>query len=229
MPILERVDMYDWPNVKSIISLNCLVHLTKLRIEDCESLESFPDNLISLKKLKILNCPSMDASIPSWVWPPNLLKLKVGKLKKPVSEWGPRKFPTSLVKLELYGGGEDGVCSSSHFSHLLPSSLTYLTIHEFEKLESFSTGLQHLTSLQRLQFYKCRNLKKVSSHPQCLTSVQRLTFFECPKMMDLPEMLLPSLLSLYISGNCPEGLKERCSKNGSYWPLIYHIPFIRIM
>ncbi|KAJ0717039.1 putative P-loop containing nucleoside triphosphate hydrolase, leucine-rich repeat domain superfamily [Helianthus annuus] len=228
MPMLESVWISDWPNLKSIIELNRLVHLTELIIEDCENLESFPDtltslkklvihhcpklevsflgdNLTSLKELSIRNCPRMDACLPGWVWPPNLQFLTIEKLKKPFSEWGPQKFPTSLVKLELYGGGEDGVfISCSQISQILPSTLTSLEIDGFENLESVSMGLQHLTSLQHL------------------------TFSFCPKMMDLPEMLLPSLLSLNIWGDCPEGLKERCSKNGGYWPLISHIPCIHI-
>ncbi|KAJ0851169.1 putative P-loop containing nucleoside triphosphate hydrolase, leucine-rich repeat domain superfamily [Helianthus annuus] len=228
MPMLEYVWIRDWPNLKSMIELNCLVHLTELIIRNCENLESFPDtltslkklnitncpklevsffgeNLTSLKQLEIRNCPRMDASLPGWVWPPTLQFLTIEKLKKPFSEWGPQSFPTSLVALELYGGGEDGAGSCSQISHLLPSSLTSLQITEFKNLESVSMGLQHLTSLHHL------------------------TFLNCPKMMDLPEMLLPSLLRLCILGDCPEGLKERCSKKGSYWPLISHIPFIHII
>ncbi|KAJ0860208.1 putative P-loop containing nucleoside triphosphate hydrolase, leucine-rich repeat domain superfamily [Helianthus annuus] len=252
MSMLEFVRIKDWPNLKSIIELNCLVHLTELIIYNCENLESFPDTLTSLKKLEItncpklevsfpgenftslkqlqiVNCPRMDASLPGWVWPPKLRSLEIGKLKKPFSEWGPQNFPTSLVELSLYGGGEDGVSSCSEFSHILPSSLTSLEIHRFKNLESVSMGLQHL---QLLAFFNCPNLKKVCSHPQHLTSLHHLSFFKCPNMMDLPEMLLPSLLSLYIwFGDCPGGgggLKERCSKKGSYWPLISHIPFISI-
>ncbi|KAJ0859653.1 putative P-loop containing nucleoside triphosphate hydrolase, leucine-rich repeat domain superfamily [Helianthus annuus] len=265
MPMLEHVSISNWPDLKSITELNCLVHLTELIIYNCENLESFPDTLTSLKKLEIRNCPKldvsslgdnlislerleisncpkldvsslgdnmtslkelsirecprMDASLPAWVWPPNLQILKINKLKKPFFEWGPQNFPTSLVELRLYGGGEEGARSCNQFSHNLPSSLTCLKINEFEKLESFSVGLQHL---QRLSFEHCPNLKKVSSHPQLLTSLHHLSFGDCPKMKDLPEMLLPSLLSLSILGDCP--LEERCCKNGSYWPLISHIP-----
>ncbi|KAJ0860315.1 putative leucine-rich repeat domain superfamily [Helianthus annuus] len=251
MPMLEYVWISGWRNLKSIIELNCLVHLTELMIHNCENLESFPDTLTSLKKLvirncpklevsflgdnlpslkelSIRNCPRMDACLPGWVWPPTLQFLEIGELKKPFSEWGPQSFPTSLVNLELYGGGEDGVSGCSQFSHILPSSLTSLQIGGFKNLESFSMGLHHLTSLQSLSFFNCRNLKKVSSHPQHLTSLHHLSFHRCPKMMDLPEMLLPSLLSLNIRFNCPV-LEERCSKKGSYWPLISHIPCIHIL
>ncbi|KAF5775106.1 putative 17-beta-estradiol 17-dehydrogenase [Helianthus annuus] len=190
----------------------------------------------------------MDACFPRGIWPPNLCSLRIGKLKKPILEWGPQNFPISLVELSLYGG-EDGVSSCSELSLLLPSSLTSLQISGFEKLESVSMGLQHLTSLQHLNFWNCPNLKKVSdlqhltslqdlsfincpslkelSHPQPHTSLQQLSFDRCPNMMDLPEMILPSLFRLEIGGNCPK-LKERWSKSGSHWPLISHIPCIYI-
>ncbi|KAJ0680589.1 putative P-loop containing nucleoside triphosphate hydrolase, leucine-rich repeat domain superfamily [Helianthus annuus] len=223
MPMLEHVHISDWPNLKLVNELICSVHLTELIIEDCESLESFPDNLTSLKKLvlrncpklavsflrdnltsleevEIRNCPRIDPSFPGGIWPPNLRSLTIGMLKKPFSEWGSQNFPTSLVDLWLWG--EDGVTSCSQISHLLPSSLTSLYIIEFKNLESVSMGIQHLASLQFLYFQ------------------------DCTSMMDLPEMSLPSLLTLII-GNCPN-LKERYSKGGRYWSLISHIPYIDI-
>ncbi|KAJ0483200.1 putative leucine-rich repeat domain superfamily [Helianthus annuus] len=225
MLMLDHVTITGWANLKSITGLNYLVHLMSLSIGTCENLESFPDNelssLTSLMSLGIWSCPCMDASFPRGIWPPNLRSLTIGKLKKPISEWGSQDFPTSLVQLYLYG--DDGVSSCSQFSHILPLSLTSLRIHEFEKLESFSTGLQHLTSLQHLYFDDCPELNKLF-HPQHLTALQHLSFDNCPNMMDLPEALLPSLLSLQIA-ECPD-LKERCSKRGCYWPLISHIPFV---
>ncbi|KAM0017243.1 putative P-loop containing nucleoside triphosphate hydrolase, leucine-rich repeat domain superfamily [Helianthus debilis subsp. tardiflorus] len=149
--MLEDVWISEWPNLKSIIKLNYFDHLTALKIEHCESLESLPDTLTSLEFLEIRNCPSMDVSFHAWVWPPKLQFLKVGKLKKPISEWGTQTFPTSLVNLWLFG--DDGVSSCSQFSHLLPSSLTSLHIFGFKQLESVSMGLQHLTSLQDLFFF----------------------------------------------------------------------------
>ncbi|KAD6453267.1 hypothetical protein E3N88_07972 [Mikania micrantha] len=228
MPMpLEYVSIIVWPNLKSIINLKCLDHLTRMEIIFCEGLESLPDNefpnLTSLKHLLIRDCPRMDGCFPRGFWPPNLQRLDIGRLKKPISEWGSQNFPTSLVELRLYDGGEDGVSSCSQFSNLLPSSLTSLEIVDFEILESLSMGLQHL---QRLYFENCPNLHKLS-HPQCLTnSLQHLTFNNCPNMKDLPEQLLPFLLSLNIFHN--PGLKETYIKGGSYWPLISHIPRIEI-
>ncbi|KAJ0717423.1 putative P-loop containing nucleoside triphosphate hydrolase, leucine-rich repeat domain superfamily [Helianthus annuus] len=250
MPMLQVINIRGWKNLKSISQLSNSIHLTRLIIQGCESIESFPNlhlpnlthlyvescknmkafgdlqlpnliswriiycenlesfpdlqlsNLTMLKEMDIRSCPMIDASFPRGLWPPNLCSLRIGGSKKPISEWGYQNFPASLVELSLYD--EPDVRNFSQLSHLFPSSLTSLDISGFDNLESLSTGLQHLTSLQHL------------------------TFHSCPKLNDLPEMLLPSLLSLTIKYNCPK-LKERCSGRGShYWPLISHIPYIEI-
>nr|XP_043628361.1 putative disease resistance RPP13-like protein 1 [Erigeron canadensis] len=211
MPILEDLRIHNMPLLKFIIELNCFIRLTTLVIYDCSSLESFPDHqllgLVSLKSMYITDCLRLDASFPRGLWPPKLCQLTIGRLKKSILEWGPQNFPLSLVDLSLFGGSssddQEDVIDFSQLSHLFPSSLAHLEISDFEKLETVSRGLQHLTSLQRLSFYTCPNIK------------------------DLPEMLFPSLLSLRIC-DCPY-LKERCSRNGSYWPLISHIPSIGIL
>ncbi|KAF5775810.1 putative virus X resistance protein-like, coiled-coil [Helianthus annuus] len=203
LPELLNLTSLSVSNCDSMESLPELSNLTFLSIEDCERLVSLPElkNLALLKDLKIKRCPGVDVSIHCVHWPPKLCSLELEGLKKPILEWGDLNFPTSLVDLTLYG--EPHVSDFSQLSHLFPSSLTSLHILNFDNLESHSTGLQHLTSLQHLAIYRCR------------------------KVNDLPETLLPSLLSLIID-ECPK-LKERCSGRGShYWPHISHIPCIYI-
>ncbi|KAJ0483676.1 putative P-loop containing nucleoside triphosphate hydrolase, leucine-rich repeat domain superfamily [Helianthus annuus] len=205
LPNLTHLDIESCKNMKAFGDLQ-LPNLISWRISYCENLESFPDlqlsNLTMLKYMGISSCPMIEASFPRGLWPPNLCYLKIGGLKKPISEWGNQNFPASLVELRLWD--EPDVRNFSQLSHLFPSSLTSLYIEEFDKLESLSTGLQHLTSLQHLNISNC------------------------PKVNDLPETLLPSLLSLIINGDCPK-LKERCEGRGShYWPRISHIPKIEI-
>ncbi|KAJ0717100.1 putative P-loop containing nucleoside triphosphate hydrolase, leucine-rich repeat domain superfamily [Helianthus annuus] len=208
MPMLQTVALHSWPNLTKITELSQLIHLTYLRIVGCPNMESFPDhelpNLTSLTHLVIRHCPSTNDSFPCGNWPPNLQILSIGRLKKPILEWGPQNFPTSLVRLVLYCGEseEDDASRCSQLSHLLPSSLTSLRISRFKKLKSVSVGVQHLTSLQRLSLWNC------------------------PKMKYLPDILLPSLLSLSIM-YCPK-LEGRCSRRGSYWSRISHIPRITI-
>ncbi|KAF5775750.1 putative P-loop containing nucleoside triphosphate hydrolase, leucine-rich repeat domain superfamily [Helianthus annuus] len=204
LPNLTEVHIESCKNMKAFGDLQ-LPNLISWMIWDCENLESFPDlqlsNLTMLKAMWISNCPMIDASFPRGLWPPNLCSLETGGLKKPISEWGNQNFPASLVYLRLHN--ERDVKNFSQLSHLFPSSLKSLSIWEFDNLESISTGLQYLTSLQHLYIGSC------------------------PKLNDLPETLLPSLLSLSTL-ICPK-LKERCEGRGShYWPRISHIPCIEI-
>ncbi|KAJ0851532.1 putative leucine-rich repeat domain superfamily [Helianthus annuus] len=204
LPELSNLTSLSVSDCKSLESLPELSNLTFLSISNCERLVSLPElkNLALLKDLKIRRCPGIDVSIHGGRWPPKLCSLKLEGLKKPISEWGDQNFPASLVELYLYD--EPDVRNFSQLSHLFPSSLTSLVISTFDNLESLSTGLQRLTSLQHL------------------------IIASCPKVNDLPETLLPSLLSLSIYGDCPK-LKERCEGRGShYWPRISHIPKIEI-
>ncbi|KAL4567589.1 hypothetical protein LXL04_023177 [Taraxacum kok-saghyz] len=196
---VESLEIYDWRNLKSITELSSYNNLTVFSIQNCPYMESFPDHelpkLTVLTNLRITKCENMD--------PPKLNYLQIGGLKKPISEWGPQNFPTSLVDICLVGGPSEDVRNFSQLSHLLPSSLTSLRIYEFEKVESVSIGLQHLTSLHCLEIYNC------------------------PKTRDLPEKLLPSLLRLEIY-ECPK-LKGKIVKGGSYWPLVSRIPHTDIL
>ncbi|KAJ9547338.1 hypothetical protein OSB04_019881 [Centaurea solstitialis] len=206
MAMLQVLHIHDWPNLKSVNNLSHFINLNSLTIRDCQSMASFSDSeltkLTLLKRLTIESCPGMDASFPRGHWPPNLCYLRIGNLKNPISEWCPQNFPISLVELSLIGGSSDDMSNWSQLSHLLPSSLTRLRIEGFEKLESLSEGLQHLTSLQHLEI------------------------ISCPMMKYLPEMLFPLFLS-FIVWACPN-LQEMCMKGGSYWHQISHIPLVQI-
>ncbi|KAI7731789.1 hypothetical protein M8C21_009184, partial [Ambrosia artemisiifolia] len=244
--VLESIRIRDWADLKSLMQFGNFIYLTQLHLEHCPSLESFPDipmpvltnltirkcermkslsahqlrNLTQLKCLKIKYCPSIDASSHGGVWPPNLSSLRLRRLKKPMSEWGPQSFPSSLVELKLYD--EPDLRNFSQW--IFPSSLTKLKIVKFEKLESLSMGLQHLTSLQHLFIDDCPKMKDLPKH---LTSLQYLIIDRCPMMNDLPKHMLPSLLRLYIDG-CPKLCKRYEGRGSHHYPLFSHIPRIYI-
>ncbi|KAJ0717377.1 putative virus X resistance protein-like, coiled-coil [Helianthus annuus] len=150
LPELLNLTSLSDSDCKRLVSLPELSNLTFLSISDCKRLVSLPElkNLALLKDLKIRRCPGIDVSIHGGRWPPKLCSLVLQRLKKPISEWGDLNFPPSLVHLTLYG--EPHVRNFTQLSHLFPSSLTSLEITCIDNLESLSTGLQHLTSLQHL-------------------------------------------------------------------------------
>ncbi|PWA42567.1 hypothetical protein CTI12_AA543540 [Artemisia annua] len=166
---IQELSMYGCDSIASVSFPTGGHKLKSLKIYGCELLEneSFPaaelPNLTSLTHLEIIYCKSMDVD-SFGVWPPKLGFLTIGGLKKPISKFGPQNFPPSLVHLTLVGESaeEDDVTNGSRLLHMLPSSLTKLHLYKFEKLETVSKGLQHLTSLQHLSIFSCqKNSKKM--------------------------------------------------------------------
>ncbi|XP_052621236.1 putative disease resistance protein At3g14460 [Lactuca sativa] len=179
------------------ISSDCVFCLTSLDIRNCKNLKSFPyehfQSLTSLEQLSIYDCQSIDYTFPCGLWPPNLSSLVIGCLNKPMSEWSPQNFPTSLVELHLNGKNSGVVSfvvekdvknttttSSSSLSFLLPKSLASLTLDDFMNVESVSEVLQHLSCLKRLHIMSCpklRDLPEISStsdHPSSSLTIKPL-------------------------------------------------------
>ncbi|KAK1413335.1 hypothetical protein QVD17_35107 [Tagetes erecta] len=181
------------------------LRIRSLHIIDCKNLKSFPydqlQGITSLEELSIRNCPSLDYSFPCAMWPPKLIALRIGGLKKPMSKWGFQSFPTSLARLHLLGENS-GVVSFTSSSFIIPPSLTFLQINGFMDLESISEGLQHLTCLEQLHIASCPNLR------------------------DLPETLLPLLSCLSVIF-CSK-LQKKCGRTGKYHNIISQIPFLDV-
>ncbi|GJZ44872.1 NB-ARC domains-containing protein [Tanacetum coccineum] len=151
---------------------------------------------IHMKELEIRDCQSIE-SFPAADLPnlTSLTHLTITDCENmEVDSFG-------LWPPKLWGGPaeEDDVSSGSQLSHMLPSSLTTLHLRSFGKLESVSMGLQHLTSLQHLYIGNC------------------------PKIEDLPEKLLPSLLTLKI-WDCPDNLKEKIKKAYTFVSVNMNLP-----
>ncbi|KAJ9159179.1 hypothetical protein P3X46_024701 [Hevea brasiliensis] len=206
---LSELEISCCPSLKSLGSSFSIPNLKSLKIEDCLTLKSLPNqmhNLKSLESLIILDCPSL-TSFPDGGLPHNLTKLEIWNcenLKQPMSDWGMHRL-TSLQCFHLVGTSPPEMSSfPDEGGLLLPTSLNFLFLERVQNLESLSRGIQELTSLVQLWIINCPNV------------------WSLPK-----EGLPPTLGQLYI-GNCPL-LKRRCSKEkGEYWPIIAHIPHMVI-
>ncbi|GKV12639.1 hypothetical protein SLEP1_g23761 [Rubroshorea leprosula] len=180
--------------------------LKTLEIYSCANLKSLPErmqNLASLQCLTVCDCPCL-VSFPKGGLSPQLLVLEVWdcmNLKEPMSEWNLHSL-ASLKELIIVGAPD--TASFPDEKCLLPTTLTSIVISRLNSLESLSTELQNLTSLEELE---------VS---------------DCPKLQELPREGMPAKLGKLCIRNC-QLLQQRLKKKGAYWPLIARIPCIEII
>ncbi|GLT32452.1 hypothetical protein SLA2020_071200 [Shorea laevis] len=225
---LEYIYMRNYTTLGSLPEcLYSLTHLTELIISSCPALISFPEpglsptlktleiyscanlktlpvrmqNLASLQCLTVCDCPCLE-SFPKGGLSPQLLELKVSDCinLEPMSEWNLHSL-ASLKGLIIVGAPD--TASFPDEKCLLPTTLTSIVISRLNSLESLSTELQNLTSLEELE---------VS---------------DCPKLQELPREGMPAKLGKLCIRNC-QLLQQRLKKKGAYWQSIARIPCIEI-
>ena len=185
---LQSLSIEGYPNLKALP--DCLSDLSNIHITTCKSLELRPhqfQNFTRLKSLVIKDCENIN---------------------NPLSQWGLTRLPS--LKILSIGAMFPHATSFSDDNHmiLLPTTLTSLSLSEFQNLESLeSLSLQTLTSLQDLMIINCPKLRSILSREG---------------------LLLDTLSQLIITG-CPL-LQQRFSKEeGDDWPKIAHIPYVSIL
>ncbi|GLT95466.1 hypothetical protein SLE2022_131460 [Rubroshorea leprosula] len=184
----------------------CMPNLEFLSISHCKNLRSLPNkmhDLTSLQSLSIFSCQRIE-SIPEGGFPTRLrhLHLDCENLKQPIEEWGLRR----LTSLESIGIG--WICPPGD---LLPASLISFGIYGLENRKSLPRGLfQNLGSLQHLRIRDCWELQS------------------------LPKEALPSSLGSLSIYNCrrlanPLGKKKKDRRRyRRFWRLAAHIPFVAV-
>lgn len=229
---LRSIQIKDCDNLRSIPKgLHNLSYLHCISIEHCQNLVSFPEDLLpgaiiefsvqncaklkglrvgmfnSLQDLLLWQCPGIQF-FPEEGLSANVAYLGISgdNIYKPLVKWGFHKF-TSLTALCINGCSDAVSFPDEEKGMILPTSLTWIIISDFPKLERLSSkGFQNLTSLESL------------------------TVMSCPNFNSFPEVGFPSsLLSLSIEG-CPL-LKNKCKKGkgkGQEWPKIAHAPYVNI-
>ncbi|GKV12646.1 hypothetical protein SLEP1_g23769 [Rubroshorea leprosula] len=137
--------------------------LKTLEIYSCANLNSLPErmqNLASLQCLTVCDCPCL-VSFPEGGLSPQLLVLEVWdcmNLKEPMSEWNLHSL-ASLKELIIVGAPD--TASFPDEKCLLPTSLTSIVISRLNSLESLSTELQNLSSLEELEVSDCPKLREL--------------------------------------------------------------------
>ncbi|KAL8479501.1 hypothetical protein ACS0TY_026410 [Phlomoides rotata] len=139
-----------------------------------------------------------------------------------------------LEYLSIAAGNSNGWDSVSSFNKAVDGilrsrshSLRQLDLWGMENCESLPDGIQHLTSLSRLELNNF-GIKELPEWFGDLTSLQELHVFNCEKLKHLASVdamrRLTKLTLLEIRG-CPL-LRKRCRQQGDEWPKISHIPNI---
>ncbi|XP_017983153.1 PREDICTED: putative disease resistance RPP13-like protein 1 [Theobroma cacao] len=209
LPSLEFLKISLCPNFLSFpVGGLHAPNLRCLEVSDSVDLKSLPEKmhslLPSLRSLQIRNCPELE-SFPEGGLPSNLRSLFVSfcnKLAASLMDWDLKRL-CSLKLLSIQGKCQG--MESFPEEGFLPSTLTSLHILEIPNLRSLNNrGLQHLTSLQKLEISGCPQLQSMSG----------------------PE--LPESLSVLRIEDCPL-LKQRLQKNkGEDWPKVAFVTVIEI-
>ncbi|XP_044490289.1 putative disease resistance RPP13-like protein 1 [Mangifera indica] len=194
---LQTIEVMDCPSFIKFPDGGLPNNLSTLNLTECEKLVALPNgmcHLTSLQDLTIKKCPAI-ASFPEDGFPTNIrsLEIKDADICKPLFKWGLYRL-TSLSKLKISGGYDLESFPQEEIGMKLPASLESLQIENFPNLETLSSSVQDLTSLEQLHL------------------------LHCPRLKYFPKKLPSSIYDLYING-CPL-LEEKCRKNAEYWPII---------
>ncbi|GMN68595.1 hypothetical protein TIFTF001_037653 [Ficus carica] len=203
----------EWSFTRADGEAGVLPSLTCLEIWNCEQLVSLLSGapqqqtqtpFSSLETIHTINCPRLETFL-EWGSFSRLQSIHIWCCEKLVAlrrNWDMQRF-TCLTSLELMKSY--GAVDSFPEEGLLPTTLTYLSIFEFEDLE----------------FLNGRSLQQ-------LTSLERLSIVRCEKLRCLPEEKLPASLSYLDIYGCPL-LERRCQReNGEDWHKIAHISRVEI-
>ncbi|OMP08805.1 Disease resistance protein [Corchorus olitorius] len=226
---LEFIRIGNCKNLKTLPQ--CLYrfdYLTELHVNQCPSLESFPEKglpirnlnlvlisncvnlkslpnrmhyLTSLQYLTLFGCPSVE-SFPEGGFPPYLLSLSISGCKKLTNHFP--KWPLHKLTCLKYLNVGDLHMISFPEEFTIPTTLVHLRVQSLPNLEYLSKGLQDLVFLESLDVWNC------------------------PKLQYLPKDGLPSMLGLLQIRNCPLLEKKCLYEKGEYWPIISHLPCVRI-
>ncbi|XP_060670232.1 disease resistance protein RGA2-like [Ziziphus jujuba] len=138
----------------------------------------------------------------------------------------PTSHPLSKLESLLIIGNKEVSSEDGHQHNKIKwERLTSLRILRFDyhpTLKNLPTGLQHVTTLEELQIWRC-DIKTLPEWIKNLKSLKTLRLLTCPFLESLPSDGLGSSLNTLEIVDCPI-LLQRCQKNtGADWNLIKDI------
>ncbi|GLT27097.1 hypothetical protein SLA2020_021240 [Shorea laevis] len=191
--------------------LSSCIALKMLRIHNCDSLISIPEELKeihSLVDLAIHSCPKL-RNIPENTLNSltNLKRLHFGGFSDELEEFRAlgsiHSLPGSLEQLYLIGWGKLTEFPPE-IQNLNLTALKWLSIEDFKEVETLPKWLGSLSSLESLTICGCLRLKYLPSGLSFFTTLEWLHINRCPNLVsaNLEEILggLARLKTLSIGG-----------------------------
>ncbi|GKV39995.1 hypothetical protein SLEP1_g47679 [Rubroshorea leprosula] len=178
--------------------------LKRLKIEDCENLESLPEG-VNLEHLKINNLPSLKC-FPSSKLPSALKMLKISNCKQLESLPDRLLQDCTQLKEMRIEHVENLKSLPIDFMHNL-SGLVELELYSCEGFECLpQMDPSSVPNLKTLKIVNLKNLKSLPNEMCNLTSIQCLMIWCCPSIASIPEGGFPlNLITLEINR---EGLRQ---------------------
>ncbi|XP_028754840.1 putative disease resistance protein At3g14460 [Neltuma alba] len=200
---LEKLTVRDCSDAVPPPVIHVPPSVEQLFIEECENLKFVLVSeapLVHLQSISICNCKCLTSVFDDiQCLLPNLKELSIEKCPE-MELFSPGCLPSSLKQLEITAC--DKLLSCHTQWHHLPAITELVICTQSQTLHC--TGLQHLTSLQELRIWDCPRLEKIEGG-MMPPSLQRLLIWRC------------SLL------------EEQCrNKDEEIWPIISHVPQIRL-
>ncbi|GLT35204.1 hypothetical protein SLA2020_096750 [Shorea laevis] len=177
--------------------------LKRLKIQNCENLESLPE-VVNLEHFQINNLPSLKC-FPSSKLPSALKRLEIGECKQ--LESLPDRLLQDCTQLEemRIGDVENLRSLPIDFMHNL-SGLVELELNSCEGFESLpQMDPLSVPNLKTLKIQDLQNLKSLPNEMCNLASIQCLVITHCPGITSIPKGGFPLNLKTLIIGG--EGLR----------------------
>ncbi|KAG4134538.1 hypothetical protein ERO13_D08G163060v2 [Gossypium hirsutum] len=218
---LEFIQIGNCKNLRALPHcLSTFEHLTELHVNQCSSLEYFPESglpIYNLRALLIFECENLK-SLPNRMYDLTTLQ-HLTVFGCPCIETFPEGgFPPKLLSFTILGCQQLKLCCAMWHLHKL-TSLKDLIVGDFDRdMVSFPEDFTIPPNL----------LKSISEGLLDLISLEVLDVWNCPNLQCLPEKGLPITLGVLHIRNFPL-LEEECrNEKGAYWPIISNLSRVRI-
>ncbi|CAI9764692.1 unnamed protein product [Fraxinus pennsylvanica] len=218
---VQIVSVRRCPKLLSIQEIGVLPVIGSLVIEDCASLELFPNNMSAYTSLGIRNCPSLKMMITLEDCRTSLESLSIGSWTNLnlTNLMGCLHNYSSLTRLRIVYCND---LESFPQDGLLTPNLRDLVIMFCQNLKSLPDRMEQLLSLETLQVDCCPSLTESFPQGNSPPNLTQLSIFNCEKLKPLKEWGLHKLKSLHSfshSGGYPELVSFSKNDNDQYYML----------